>query len=155
MHRCELLYKLTILVGAPNSGFDQLSTFNDGFDPSGNFPYPPSVPSSTTTYPGSLIDPLNDSTFSLFTTSSTNEHLGFLEPLSPYLAPPGQTVVHEELVMHYFSNVRKIQFLFAEELTDYTYSVSISLNLHIFFLELLDRPCSANPEGQLHSPYVL
>jgi len=107
---------------APNSGFEQLSTFNDGFDPSPSFPYPQSVPSSTTAYPGSLIDPLNDSSFPLFTTSSTNEHLGFLEPLSPYLAPPGQSVVHEELVMHYFSNVRKIQFLFAEELTDYTYS---------------------------------
>jgi hypothetical protein len=146
--RCKLLCELTIIVGAPNSGFDQLSTFNDGFDSSAGFPYPPSVPSTTASYPGSLIDPLNDTNFSLFTTSSTNEHLGFLEPLSPYLAPPGQTVVHEELVMHYFSNVRKIQFLFAEELTDYTYSVSISLNPRIFCLELLDRPCSANPEGQ-------
>jgi len=58
----------------------------------------------------------------LFTTSSSNEHLGFLEPLSPYLSPPGQTLVHEELAMHYFSTVRKIQFFFGEELTDYTYS---------------------------------
>jgi len=32
----------------------------------------------------------------------------------------------------------------AEELTDYTYSVSISLNPYLLFLELLDRPCSAN-----------
>jgi len=110
------------ITATPNPGYDQLSTFSDGFDTSASFPYPPSVPPSTTSYPGSLIDPLNDPSFSLFTTSSTNEHLGFLEPLSPYLAPPGQTVVHEELVMHYFSNVRKIQFIFAEELTDYTYS---------------------------------
>jgi hypothetical protein len=122
-----MLFELTIVLAAPNSGFDQLSTFNDGFEITASFQYPPSVTPSTSSYPGSLIDPMNDPGFSLFTTSSTNEHLGFLEPLSPYLAPPGQTVVHEELVVHYFSNVRKIQFLFAEELTDYTYSVSIAV----------------------------
>jgi hypothetical protein len=113
------------MAGPSNSGFDQLSTFSDGFDSSVTFPYTPSVPSSSSSYSGTLIDPLSDPNFSLFTTSSSNEHLGFLEPLSPYLAPPGQTLVHEELAMHYFSTVRKIQFFFAEELTPYTYSVSV------------------------------
>ena len=53
--------------------------------------HPPSVPLSTTSYPGSLIDRLNDPSFSLSTTfrrqMNVNEHLGFLEPLSPFLAP--------------------------------------------------------------------
>jgi len=120
-----VLCELTIVPGASNSSFDQLPAFSDGFDHTVNYPYPPTLPSSAASSYPSLIDPLNDPSFSLFTTSSTNEHLGFLEPLSPYLAPPGQTLVHEELVMHYFSNVRKIQFFFAEELTHYTYSVSI------------------------------
>jgi len=114
------------LMGMPgsNSSFEQVTPFSDGFDPSVNFSYPASLPSSSP-YPGSLIDPLNDSSFPLFTTSSTNEHLGFLEPLSPYLVSPSQSAVHEELVMHYFSTVRKIQFFFAEELTHYTYSAVV------------------------------
>ncbi|KAF8813342.1 hypothetical protein BYT27DRAFT_7180822 [Phlegmacium glaucopus] len=111
------------MPGANNSGFDQLTTFSDGFDPSLNFPYPPSLPTSS--YPGPLIDPLNDPNFSLFNTSSTNEHLSFLEPLSPYLVSPVQTAVHEELVMYYFSNVQKIQIFFAEELTDATYAAVV------------------------------
>lgn len=143
-----MLQELTIIIGS-NSSFEQVTPFSDGFDPSVNFSYPASLPSSSP-YPGSLIDPLNDSSFPLFTTSSTNEHLGFLEPLSPYLVSPSQSAVHEELVMHYFSTVRKIQFFFAEELTHYTYSVSISA-IPICFVFILNslyhRPWSANPEG--------
>lgn len=139
-----LFDELTIIVVATNSNsnFDQPS---DGFDPSINFPYLPSLPSSS--YPGSLIDPLNDPGFSLFNTSSPNEHLGFLEPLSPYLVSPSQSLVHEDLVMHYFSTVRKIQFFFAEELTHYTYSVSIFVASPYSCLELLDRLWSVSPEG--------
>ena len=49
--------------------------------------------------------------------------------------------------MHYFSNVRKIQFLFAEELTDYTYSVSISVESPYIFLNSLIGRARRTPRG--------
>ncbi|KAF8150823.1 fungal-specific transcription factor domain-containing protein [Crassisporium funariophilum] len=114
------------MPGASNSSFDQISNFNDVYDHATGFPYPQSLSSASSSYHAPLQDPLNDQGFSLFQTSSTSEHLGFLDPssvVSPYHAPSGQSAVHEELVMHYFTNVRKVQFFFAgDALTDITYT---------------------------------
>ena len=91
--------KLIIVPGASNSGFDQLPAFGDGFDHTVNYPHLPTLPSSPFSYP-SLIDPLDDPSFSLFT-SSTNHHSGFSESPSPSLAPSGQTAVYDKPVMQH------------------------------------------------------
>ena len=88
-----MLCKLIIVPGASNSSFDQLPAFGDGFDHTVNYPHLPTLPSS-------LIDPLDDPSFSLFT-SSTNHHSDFSESPSPSLAPPGQTAVYDKLVMQH------------------------------------------------------
>ena len=98
-----VLCKLIIVPGASNSSFDQLPAFGDGFDHTVNYPHLPTLPSSPFSYP-SLIDPLDDPSFSLFT-SSTNYHSGFSESPSPSLAPPGQTAVYDKLVTQHGSTI--------------------------------------------------
>lgn len=115
------------IAGASNPTLDTLTTAPyvdvslNGFDP-----YSPSMSSSVSTFPVGP-DPLADQ-FPLFAPQSIgNDHLGFLEPpsaISPFVAPVGQTALHEELVMHYFDHVCKMQFTFAGEIfTNVTYTV--------------------------------
>lgn len=108
-------------AGASHSSFDIPRGYD--FDP--NFPFPHTLSSAApflhTLGPDSLVD----QGFGLLHPSPSSDHLSFTEPLLSFHVPPGQTNVHEELVMHYFDNVRKVQPFFAGEvLTDITYSVS-------------------------------
>jgi hypothetical protein len=114
------------LPGASNSTLDPLTTAPyvdvslNGFDP-----YSPSMSSSVSTFPVGP-DALADQ-FPIFAPQSIgNDHLGFLEPpsaISPFVVPVGQTALHEELVMHYFDHVCKMQFTFAGEIfTNVTYT---------------------------------
>lgn len=111
-------------AGTSHSNFDISRGYE--FDPTAtNFHFSHGL-SSAAPFLHTLPDSLVDQGFGLLQPSPSSDHLSFTDPsLISFHVPPGQTNVHEELVMHYFDNVRKVQPLFAGEvLTDITYTVS-------------------------------
>jgi len=94
----------TSFVGAPN--FGGVSRDFD-FDPAAGF-----FPHTALFNPSLDSESLNSHDFLLHTAPANDI---FSDPsVASYLSSPGQTV-HEELVMHYFSNVQKVQSFFAGE----------------------------------------
>jgi len=115
---------IPVLPGASSSTYDQLSAY-PLFDTPTNFFSTPPVPASSPYHNHIGPDSLEQNY--LFPASNTG-HLDFMDPpvASQYPLASGQSAVHEELVMHYFSNVRKVQFFFAgDALTDITYSAVV------------------------------
>ncbi|KIM40022.1 hypothetical protein M413DRAFT_446911 [Hebeloma cylindrosporum] len=116
---------LPAMPGASNSSFDISRGYE--FDPTTNFHFPHTLSSAEpflhTLGPDSLVD----QGFGLIHPSPSNDHLSFTDPsLITSFHSPGQTNVHQELVMHYFDNVRKVQPFFAGEVqTDITYSAVV------------------------------
>jgi hypothetical protein len=112
-------------AGASHSSFDISRGYE--FDPTTtNFHFTHSL-SSAAPFLHTLPDSLVDQGFGLLNPSPSSDHLSFTDPslISSFHVPPGQTNVHEALVMHYFDNVQRVQPFFAGEiLTDITYSVS-------------------------------
>lgn len=119
---------MVMFQGASN-GFDQLGngSFADvnlnPFDPTAMvYPYSPaSMSSGSSSY---LVDPLLDPTFSLF--SNPQDTMGYSDPSSmqSYGMSHSASPMYDDLVMHYFNQVSRIQFVFAgTQVSEITYNV--------------------------------
>ncbi|KAJ3487785.1 hypothetical protein NLJ89_g11681 [Agrocybe chaxingu] len=113
-----------VFAGSSSSSFDQLTTFPDVFEPETSFhPYHSQLNPVQPYAVGG--DPLNDASYGFLPLPANHNDLLTPSLPSPY-NPSGHAGMHEQLVMHYFNDVRKVQFFFAgEALTDITYSAIV------------------------------
>ncbi|CAA7266981.1 unnamed protein product [Cyclocybe aegerita] len=113
------------LPGSSSSSFDQLTTFPDVFEPETSFhPYQSQLNPVQPYAVGG--DPLNDASYGFLPIPPTTPNDLLSSSLSSLYNPSGHAGMHEQLVMNYFNDVRKVQFFFAgEALTDITYSAIV------------------------------
>ncbi|KAG2017763.1 hypothetical protein CC2G_007246 [Coprinopsis cinerea AmutBmut pab1-1] len=113
------------MSNASSNGFDQLgNAYNDinlnAFDPSLVYPYSPaSMSSGSSPY---MVDPLLDPSFSLF----PSDVMSYPEQssLQSYGMSHSSSPMYNDLMMHYFNVVSKIQFTFAgNQVSGMTYNV--------------------------------
>ena len=116
---------------APTASFETIPNATyDPFDPSTSFFYQASLPGPSLPTHILLPETLNDGTYDF--SAHPDDTMVYIDPTTA-IAHTSESV-HEELVMYYFSSVRKAHFLFAGDLfTNITLSVCLSRSKIGFF----------------------